>query len=67
MLPGGFVVGQTVWAASDLKDGPRVLVRGRMPGTVLGPSTSSDKSRISVQWEQLAKTGKPGSNNVRHQ
>jgi len=33
-------------------------------GTVQGPSTSDDKTRVSVLWDLLTSTGRSGCNNV---
>ena len=50
-LPGGYEIGKTVWAAEDI--GEPVFVQKFVQGIVQGPSTSDDKTHISVRWEKL--------------
>lgn len=71
-LPGGFQIGQTVWAVRDLKtvergNGRKLLVQKYTCGTVEGPSVadSDDETRVSVRWAKLYATGNPGWNNAR--
>ncbi|CAK0805118.1 unnamed protein product [Prorocentrum cordatum] len=63
LLLAGLQVGDKVWAKGDLGMDP-VLVQKYTRGTVVGPSTSDDKERVSVKWEKLCQTGGEGCNNV---
>lgn len=66
-LPGGFDIGQVVWAATDLGEDPErpIVIHKYVRGTVVGPSTSTDKSRVCVLWEKLITSGQAGCHNVR--
>jgi len=53
-LPGGFQVGQIVWASAEIRVRGEVVVASRAEGLVMGPSSSTDRDRVLVAWRKQA-------------